>query len=53
MQKGTSVPVKSKFTNSAYLRLLESEDTFRENEEAFKKHGNEAKEQYEYKYKFP
>lgn len=53
MQKGTAIPSESKITNAPYQQRLKDEPEFKEQEDKLKKIGNEAKEQYGYKYSSP
>jgi len=53
VQKGTSVPSESKFTNSVYQRRLKEEPGFKEDEEKLRELLVQAKEQYGYKYTSP
>ncbi|KUJ20534.1 glutathione S-transferase [Mollisia scopiformis] len=53
VRNALKVPSESKIVNSAYLRRLKEEPEFKEGEEKLKKLGDEAKEQYNYKYTSP
>jgi len=53
VQKGLAVPSLSKFGNTAYLKRLEEEPEFKEQEDQLKEALNKAKEQYNYKYASP
>jgi len=53
VKKGTSVPSPSRFANAVYKERVKEDKEFREGEEKFKKIGDEAKQQYGYKYSSP
>lgn len=53
VKKGTAIPSESKITNGPYKERLQTEPEFKEQEDKLKKIGNEAKEQYNYKYSSP
>lgn len=53
VQKGLKVPSESQIINRAYLRRLKEEPEFKKGEDKLKKLGDEAKEQYNYKFSTP
>ncbi|KAJ5047446.1 uncharacterized protein L3040_003273 [Drepanopeziza brunnea f. sp. 'multigermtubi'] len=53
VQAGLKVPSESQIINSSYQKRLKDEDGFKESEDKLKKLGDEAKEQYGYKFASP
>ncbi|KXL46296.1 hypothetical protein M433DRAFT_4000 [Acidomyces richmondensis BFW] len=53
VQRGTALPGPSHFVNAAYLKRLNEEPEFKQQEDRLAELGKKAKEQYGYKYSSP